>query len=97
MVERSDDTTVVSQSSGEGGSTILLSLGADGQIKLSGKALNLDGLMFALRARRADSPDLQVLILPSSHAKTQTLVSAMDAVTNSGITRLRIVELEARQ
>lgn len=96
VVERSDEAATGQRASGAGGSTVLLSLGADGRIKLSGKSYTLDGLKVSLEARQADNPNLQVLILPSSHAKTQTLVSAMDAVSNSGIKRLRIVELEAK-
>ncbi len=96
MVERSEDAPAGAQTNRAGRSTVLLSLGADGRIALSGKTHSLDELAISLKARQESNPDLQVLILPSNHAKTQTLVSAMDAVTNSGITRLRIVELEAR-
>ena len=100
MVERSDEETGAGQA-GQGeprsGASLLLSLGADGRILLSGRAQSAQALEAVLAARLDENPDLSVLILPSGHASTQTLVSAMDAVTRAGVTRLRIVELEARQ
>jgi len=95
VVERSDETG--GASSGGDGRATLLSLGADGRVTLSGQRLELRALEAALRARHSENPDMNVLILPSGHATTQTLVSAMDAITRAGITRLRIVELEARK
>jgi len=98
MVDRSEGETPQARASttGEAGSTLLMSLGADGRITLSGRTHNIKTLGPALKARHSDNPDLKVLILPSGHAKTQTLVSAMDAVTNAGIKNLRIVELDTR-
>jgi len=95
VVERSDEP-VGGATSGGGGAT-LLSLGADGRVTLSGQRLDMAGLEAALRRRFGQNPEMNVLILPSGHASTQTLVSAMDAVTRAGITRLRIVELEPVQ
>lgn len=77
-------------------STLLLSLSAGGTVTLSGQRYGFAELQSALSQRLAQNAEVRVLILPSGHAKTQTLISAMDAVTKAGITNLRIVELEAR-
>ncbi len=96
VVETADEAAPASNSATSGGGTVLLSLGADGRVTLSGQRLEAEALEANLRARATDEPDLNVLILPSGHAKTQALVSVMDAVTRAGITRLRIIELEAK-
>ncbi|MEX0351322.1 MAG: ExbD/TolR family protein [Paracoccaceae bacterium] len=76
---------------------LLIRLGADGQPVLRGQALEPATLTELLRARLADAPTLQVIILPTGAARMQELVSLMDLVTQSGVTEMRVVRLEATE
>jgi biopolymer transport protein ExbD len=38
---------------------------------------------------------LSVVLLPSSRATTQDLVTTMDTLTSAGVTRLRLMQLDA--
>lgn len=89
-----DSTTTNSQSPA---ATLMIRLGADGVPVLRGTALSSDSLRATLTAAAADEPLTQVVILPSGAATTQALISVMDAAAQSGITRLRVLRLEATQ
>lgn len=89
-----DSTTTNSQSPA---ATLMIRLGADGIPVLRGAALSSDSLRATLTAAAADAPLTQVVILPSGAATTQALISVMDAAAQSGITRLRVLRLEATQ
>lgn len=79
----------------EAGATLLVRISADGRLYLRGQEIDLDKLTETLRQRTASEPLLSVVLLPSSQATTQNLVSAMDAITTAGVTRLRLMRLEA--
>ncbi len=76
--------------------TVLVRLSADGRASVRGRTLANSDLATMLRGRIADEPLTQVLILPSGAAPTQALISVMDLATQAGITRLRVIRLEAR-
>lgn len=78
------------------GTSLLLRLGADGQPTMQGRGLDPASLNALLHDRLADDPGLQVILLPTGGATMQALVSVMDQVTIAGVTRLRVVRLEAR-
>ncbi len=71
--------------------TVMIRLGGDGQTYLQGRPTQLSQLGQTLQSR---DPNTNVLILPSARASTQSLVTLMDTLTQSGITSLRIVQLE---
>ena len=80
----------------EGGTTVLLRIGADGRFFLRGQPVSLASLNDTLRMRTGTDPLLSVVLLPSSQATTQDLVSTMDAITTAGVTRLRLMRLEGQ-
>ncbi|TDE37515.1 ExbD/TolR family protein [Antarcticimicrobium sediminis] len=80
----------------DSGGTVMIRLGADGVPVLRGQALRGPDLTGALAALLAQAPLTQVIVLPSGAATTQALVSVMDAATQAGAVRLRVVRLEAR-
>lgn len=95
-VRQSDD--VQSSSPGQTTSPIMMvRLGEDGLPAIKGQALDQAQLIAAIKARIADDPLTQVIVLPSGGATTQALVSVMDASAQAGATRLRVIRLEARQ
>ncbi len=75
--------------------TALIRLGPDGLARFQGAVQDGPALGAALAARLAADPGLSVVILPSGGASTQALVTLMEQVTGAGITRLRILRLEA--
>jgi biopolymer transport protein ExbD len=78
------------------GETVMIRLGAGGDPVVSGQPVAMADLGAVLRARLADDPDLRVLILPSGAARTQALISTMDAATAAGVQRLQVIRLEAQ-
>ena len=98
FVERTDDPpATAAPAEAPQGSTLLVRIAADGQIYLRGRALDAATLQAQVAARLKDNPLLSVVILPSTQATTQHLVSAMDQLTRAGATRLRLMQLEARE
>lgn len=75
--------------------TVMIRLGADGVPVLRGSALDADSLRATLATAAAEDPLTQVVILPSGAAPTQALITVMDVAAQSGITRLRVLRLEA--
>lgn len=75
--------------------TVMIRLGADGVPVLRGRALDADSLRATLATAAAEDPLTQVVILPSGAAPTQALITVMDVAAQSGITRLRVLRLEA--
>lgn len=75
------------------GDTVLLRLGEDGVPVISGQPIADEDL-----ARRFEAlpPDTNVVILPSGAAQTQSLISILDAAAQAGVTRLRVIRLEAQ-
>ncbi len=96
-VQRADETPPAQDTaSGEGGS-LMIRITADGAPVIRGRPMTPDSLQSELAARVAEDPLTQVLILPSTVARTQALISVMEAATLAGVTRLRVVRLEAGQ
>lgn len=95
VVRRSDDGAAAAQP-GPAGSTVMVRIGADGQTYLRGRALAPRELAGAISGRLADNPLLSVILLPSTQATTQHLVTAMDTLTRAGATRIRLMRLEAQ-
>ncbi len=75
--------------------TLMIRLGADGVPVLRGTALDGEALQSTLSAAVSDEPLTQVVILPSGAAQTQALITVMDAAALAGVTRLRVLRLEA--
>ncbi len=94
MVERSEDAPAA-QASGAEATTVLVRIGSDGQTYLQGRSLGPEGLGAAIAARLDTNPLLSIVLLPSSQARTQDLVSAMDVLTRAGAERIRLMRLEA--
>ncbi|MAY87782.1 MAG: biopolymer transporter ExbD [Pseudooceanicola sp.] len=78
------------------GTTVMIRLGAGGDPVVSGQPVAMGDLAAVLRARLAGDPDLRVLILPSGAARTQALISVMDAATAAGVQQLQVIRLEAQ-
>ncbi|MAC81199.1 MAG: biopolymer transporter ExbD [Rhodobacteraceae bacterium] len=90
------DAPTATEGDGAGAGTLMIRLGADGVPVLRGQRMDAQALSDRLSAQVADAPLTQVLILPSAAATTQALVSVMEIATQAGITRLRVIRLEAR-
>ena len=98
FVDRSDDPPPASAAPATvEGTTVLVRISADGRTYVRGQALDGAALQEAVRSRLADNPLLSVVLLPSTQASTQHLVSAMDTLTTAGATRLRLMQLEAQE
>ncbi len=97
FVERSRDApSEPSEATGEA-ATLLVRIGSDGQTYVRGRPLGYRELDILVRQRIAENPLLNVVLLPSTQAETQHLVSAMDALTQAGASRLRLMQLEAAE
>lgn len=95
IVDRVDEAPSISNSGN--GSTILVRIGADGQTYLHSKVTDASSLRQLIKTRLLTEPLLSVVILPSSRASTQALVSTMDTLTHSGVTRIRLMRLDRKQ
>ncbi len=71
---------------------VMIRLAADGRPFLQGQPHGYDTLSGKLAAMPPETP---VLILPSLHADTQSLVTLMDVATTAGISTLSIVQVDA--
>ena len=77
--------------------TLLIRLGPDGQPRYRGAILAPADFPTLVRDHLASNPALEVLILPSSRASTQALVSVMEDLTLSGAETIRLVRLQGEQ
>lgn len=75
--------------------TLMIRLGADGVPVLRSTGLDQDTLRATLSAAVAEEPLTRVMILPSGAARTQALITVMDTAALAGVTRLRVLRLEA--
>ncbi|MBB95315.1 MAG: biopolymer transporter ExbD [Rhodobacteraceae bacterium] len=89
------DAPTATSGDGAGAGTLLIRIGADGLPVLRGQRLDGPALADRLARQMADAPLTQVLLLPSPGARTQALISVMETATQAGVTRLRIIRLEA--
>ncbi len=98
FVQRSGDVQAATAPPETGGATTLLvRLGAGGQPFVRGKAQSGPELSALTKARLAENPLLAVTVLPSPQARTQDLVTVMDLLTRAGVTRLRLMRVQARE
>lgn len=98
FVDRSDDPAPAATAAAPGQTTTLLvRIAADGRTYIRGRPLDGPALQAAVAERLAENPLLSVVLLPSTAARTQDLVTAMDVLTTAGATRLRLIQLEARE
>jgi len=96
FVERGDEAPAAAQPSSEPSGTLLLRISADGQPILAGQRLSSEDLQAAIAGRLTENPLLSVVVLPSTRATTQDLVSVLDALTLAGATRIRLMQLAAQ-
>lgn len=96
VIEPEEQSTTASAPSGEP-TTLLVRIAADGQVYVRGQVFAPEALAALVQTRVEENPLLSVVLLPSSRATTQNLVTAMDTLTQAGATRLRLMRLEAAQ
>lgn len=96
FVERGEEAPAGAATAPEPAGTLLLRISADGQAILAGQPLTGEALGAEIAARIADNPLLSVVVLPSTRATTQDLVSVLDALTLAGATRIRLMQLAAQ-
>jgi biopolymer transport protein ExbD len=98
FVERSEEAPAGAGAApaSEPAGTLLLRISADGQAILAGQPLTDEALGAEIAARIAENPLLSVVVLPSTRATTQDLVSVLDALTLAGATRIRLMQLAAQ-
>lgn len=96
VVDRAEDQPASTAAPSGESSTLLVRIGADGLPYIRGTALDPDSLATLVQSRMAENPLLSVVLLPSTRATTQALVTTMDTLTRAGATRLRLMRLEAR-
>lgn len=78
------------------GAPVLIRIAGDGMPVIQGRTLSLSDLRALLQQRSSETPGLSVMILPTGSARTQALVSVMDAATQAGVRQVRVVRLEAQ-
>jgi biopolymer transport protein ExbD len=82
------------QSESTPSATLFIRLAPDGRPWLRGRTLDAAELRAALVVHRRDHPAAAVSVLASPRAELQSLVSIMDATSEAGLTRLRILRIE---
>ncbi|EAQ03139.1 biopolymer transport protein, ExbD/TolR family protein [Pseudooceanicola batsensis HTCC2597] len=97
FVERRDEAPAPTATAGEDTATMLVRISADGRTYLRGRELDPDMLGRAVRERLTGNPLLSVVVLPSTRATTQQLVSTLETLTRAGATRVRLMRLEAAE
>lgn len=98
VVERSSEAAQPLQTNEpEQAATLLIRIGADGQTYIRGRPLDTATLRGLIEDRLAQNPLLNVVLLPSTQANMQNLVSTMDLLTQAGASRLRLMQLEASE
>jgi biopolymer transport protein ExbD len=94
MVQAADDPGPAATSGEAGNRPLLLRLDKAGDVFLRGQVVPAGDLVaFFGRLRRADTA-VQLLVLPSGAASTQSLVRLIDAATAAGVENLRIIRPE---
>lgn len=95
MVERADEPINEQPTALDTNSetTLLIRLSSQGDVIIQGQKQTNKSLTELFSNR----PSTPVLILPSRHASSQSLVSLMDSITMAGISNIRIVQLEAKE
>lgn len=81
---------------GAEGTVLMVRIAAGGAAVVSGQSLTPAAFGALVADRLAAEPLTQIVLLPSPEADMQALVSVMDAATEAGATRLKVIRLEAR-
>lgn len=97
IAETGEDASAQTGASAAAVRPMMVRIGADGRSHLGGRALSVAQITDQLADAVARNPTIEVLVLPSGQADVQALVSVMDGITRSGVTKMRIIRLEARQ
>jgi len=96
VFQRSDETSAASSNQTENANndTMLVRLSADGTAYYLGRSINNDELTQLIKNQVNKFPSTNILLFPSNHTQTQSLVTLMDTITKAGGTKLRIIRLE---
>ena len=91
------EDTPATGTSGTGGdeSSVLIRIGADGQAVLRGQRSSPTELVAALETRNGGIASQNIILLPSTRATMQSLVTIVDALTRAGAGSVRVMQLEA--
>ena len=73
------------------GPTVMLRISADGRMAIGGATLAPEALAETFAGL---APGTRVLVLPSGAAPTQALVSVLDLAAETGVTGLRVLQLD---
>tara|TARA_B100000767_G_scaffold47022_1_gene41701 strand:+ start:1059 stop:1412 length:354 start_codon:yes stop_codon:yes gene_type:complete len=95
VFERPKDTITDIKSTGNSSDnkTLLIRLNSSGVPYYLGRSFNQVQLGRLVKEMVLKQPLTKILVFPSNHATTQSLVTLMDTVTKAGSTNLRIVRL----
>jgi biopolymer transport protein ExbD len=77
---------------GQGSTGVFLVEVREGDIRLSGVAMNTDGLAQRLRMRPAKSPDTRVLVKPAAGVDLQRAIDIVDVIAGLGVKDVSFVE-----
>jgi biopolymer transport protein ExbD len=99
VFQRSDDSSATpsNQNENSNNDTMLVRLSADGKAYYLGRSINNDELSQLISNQLSKFPSTNILLFPSNHTQTQSLVTLMDTITKAGGTRLRIIRLEDKE
>ena len=75
-------------------STMLIRLNSNGKSYFMGRPFENTELMELIKSKIKFDPMTSILVFPSNHADTQSLVALMDLVTLAGSTNMRIIRLD---
>lgn len=78
-------------------SSMMLRIAPDGRAYLRGEPYEPAALEEMLRLSLDRDPALQVVLLPSSTAKMQALVTVMDTAARAGAKKVKVLRLEGRE
>jgi len=78
--------------SGKGGEGAFLVEVRQGDLRLSGVAMNTDDMAQRLRARLAKAPDTRVLVKPAAGVDLQRAIDIVDAIAALGVKDVSFVE-----
>ena len=94
MVPAASRQSGEAEAAGEGPRTLLLRLGADGQVRLRGQTVDLAALRPIIAAEAAEHAELRVTVLPSPRASLQSMISLMDVAQAAGASSVGFLRLE---
>jgi biopolymer transport protein ExbD len=75
---------------------VVVTLGREGLIQLDGKAVELDRLVGAIKAKASASEQIAVVVNSDKGAEVQTLVDVMDAIKAAGLGKVALAARERK-